>query len=128
MKEKRLYYILALLAVAGCSKKDKDYLATEQLYEQFQNTGLQYHPFVRWWWNGDKVDADELVRELHLLKEAGIGGVEHAYLVLEGKLLKAGTPEELAADPVVRSHYLGSNFELRKKEYSQFMPSTALKQ
>ena len=42
---------------------------------------------------------------------------DRAYLVFEGQLLKAGTPEELANDPVVRSHYLGSNFELRKKEF-----------
>ena len=31
---------------------------------------------VRWWWNGDKVDTVELKRELQLLHEAGIGGVE----------------------------------------------------
>ena len=31
---------------------------------------------VRWWWNGNKVEAGELVRELHVLKAAGIGGVE----------------------------------------------------
>jgi len=42
---------------------------------------------------------------------------DRAYLVFEGQLLKSGTPEELASDPVVRSHYLGSNFELRKKEF-----------
>lgn len=42
---------------------------------------------------------------------------DRAYLVFEGKLLKTGTPEELASDPVVRSHYLGSNFELRKKDF-----------
>ena len=42
---------------------------------------------------------------------------DRAYLVFEGQLLKAGTPEELASDPIVRSHYLGSNFELRKKEF-----------
>ncbi len=36
----------------------------------------QYRPWVRWWWNGDKVEASEIVRELHVLKEAGIGGVE----------------------------------------------------
>ena len=36
----------------------------------------QTKPFVRWWWNGDKVDTIELKRELHLLHEAGIGGVE----------------------------------------------------
>lgn len=46
------------------------------LYELFRNPTLNYHPFVRWWWNGDKVEAKELIRELRLLKEAGIGGVE----------------------------------------------------
>lgn len=46
------------------------------LYKKFKNPDSTFHPFVRWWWNGDKVEANELVRELHLLKEAGIGGVE----------------------------------------------------
>jgi hypothetical protein len=46
------------------------------LYDLFKNPPSSYRPFVRWWWNGDKVKKDELVRELHLLKEAGIGGVE----------------------------------------------------
>ena len=36
----------------------------------------QERPWVRWWWNGDKVDTLELKRELRLLHEAGIGGVE----------------------------------------------------
>lgn len=64
------------LVLASCQPSNRDCLTTEQIYEQFQNPGSQYHPFVRWWWNGDKIEADELVRELHLLKEAGIGGVE----------------------------------------------------
>jgi hypothetical protein len=51
-------------------------LTCEELYQEFQQPISKYHPFVRWWWNGDKVEADELVRELRLLKEAGIGGVE----------------------------------------------------
>ncbi|MCI0523249.1 MAG: glycoside hydrolase family 2 [Bacteroidales bacterium] len=46
------------------------------LYEIFMDPGLRYRPFVRWWWNGNKVEAAELVRELRLLREAGIGGVE----------------------------------------------------
>ena len=46
------------------------------LYKLFKNPDSIYRPFVRWWWNGDKVEAKELIRELHLLKEAGIGGVE----------------------------------------------------
>ncbi len=46
------------------------------LYSIFKNPDTIYHPFVRWWWNGDKVEKDELARELRLLKAAGIGGVE----------------------------------------------------
>jgi len=45
-------------------------------YRVFRNPDPVYHPFVRWWWNGDKVEAAELIRELRLLKDAGIGGVE----------------------------------------------------
>jgi lipopolysaccharide export system ATP-binding protein len=40
---------------------------------------------------------------------------DRAYLMFEGKILKAGTAEELAEDPIVRKVYLGQNFELRRK-------------
>jgi lipopolysaccharide export system ATP-binding protein len=40
---------------------------------------------------------------------------DRAYLMFEGKLLKAGTAEELAADEQVRKVYLGRNFELKRK-------------
>ena len=40
---------------------------------------------------------------------------DRAYLMFEGKLLKAGTAEELAADEVVRKVYLGKHFELKRK-------------
>ena len=39
---------------------------------------------------------------------------DKTYLMFEGGILKAGTPEELATDPMVRKVYLGQNFELRK--------------
>ena len=51
-------------------------LRSGELYKLFRDPQSIYRPFVRWWWNGDKVEADELKRELHILKEAGIGGVE----------------------------------------------------
>jgi lipopolysaccharide export system ATP-binding protein len=38
---------------------------------------------------------------------------DRAYLLFEGKILKSGTAEELAADEQVRRVYLGENFELR---------------
>jgi len=40
---------------------------------------------------------------------------DRAYLLFEGKILKAGTPEELAADEQVRRVYLGKHFELKRK-------------
>lgn len=41
---------------------------------------------------------------------------DRAYLIFEGKILKDGTAEELAADEQVRRVYLGQNFELRRKK------------
>ncbi len=40
---------------------------------------------------------------------------DRAYLLFEGRILKQGTAEELAADETVRRVYLGKNFELRRK-------------
>ncbi|MCE2937243.1 MAG: LPS export ABC transporter ATP-binding protein [Cyclobacteriaceae bacterium] len=41
---------------------------------------------------------------------------DRAYLMVEGKLFKSGTSEELANDPLVRKVYLGQNFQLRKAQ------------
>ena len=38
---------------------------------------------------------------------------DRAYLLFEGKILKSGTAEQLAADERVRKVYLGQNFQLR---------------
>ena len=42
---------------------------------------------------------------------------DRAYLMFEGKLLKAGTAEDLASDPQVRKVYLGEHFELKRKSF-----------
>lgn len=42
---------------------------------------------------------------------------DRAYLLIEGKIYKHGTAEELAADEEVRRLYLGRNFELKRKDY-----------
>ena len=41
---------------------------------------------------------------------------DRTYLMFEGSILKAGKPEDLANDEMVRKVYLGQNFELRKKK------------
>ncbi|MFT2009632.1 LPS export ABC transporter ATP-binding protein [Pontibacter sp. 13R65] len=40
---------------------------------------------------------------------------DRAYLLFEGKILKSGTAEDLAADETVRRVYLGKHFELKRK-------------
>lgn len=47
-----------------------------ELFKKFQNPSDEARPFVRWWWNGGKVVEKELIRELDILKEKGISGVE----------------------------------------------------
>lgn len=42
---------------------------------------------------------------------------DRAYLLIDGKIFKHGTAEELAEDEQVRRLYLGRNFELRRKDY-----------
>ena len=75
----------------------------------------------------DPIAVEDIQNIVRKLKEWNIGIVitdhnvhetlsitDRAYLLFEGRVLKAGTAEELAADPVVKKVYLGSNFELRK--------------
>ena len=42
---------------------------------------------------------------------------DRAYLLFEGKILFQGTPEELAANQVVREKYLSNSFVLRRKDF-----------
>jgi lipopolysaccharide export system ATP-binding protein len=42
---------------------------------------------------------------------------DRAYLLIEGKIFQHGTAEELAENEQVRRLYLGTNFELRRKDW-----------
>lgn len=44
---------------------------------------------------------------------------DRAYLLFEGKILFHGTPEELAANPIVRKNYLGRDFELKRRSKAE---------
>lgn len=76
----------------------------------------------------DPIAVEEIQSIVAKLKEKNIGILitdhnvnetlsitDRAYLMFEGKLLKAGTAEELAADEQVRRVYLGKHFELKRK-------------
>ena len=51
-------------------------LRTDDMYTAFKDPINTSKPFVRWWWNGNRIVKEELVRELDMLKSLGIGGVE----------------------------------------------------
>ena len=76
----------------------------------------------------DPIAVEDIPRIVEQLKtkNSGILNTDHnvqetrsitdrAYLLYDGKILKSGSAEELAADEQVRRVYLGQNFELRRK-------------
>jgi len=66
-----LYLLSFTLILIGCAKEQKD-----SFYQGFVKYPAEARPFVRWWWNGNHIESDEIIRELDILKKAGIGGVE----------------------------------------------------
>ena len=46
---------------------------TLKLYEKFQNPSVEYRGKPFWSWNG-KLDKEELLRQVHVMKEMGFGG------------------------------------------------------
>ena len=76
----------------------------------------------------DPIAVEEIQSIVNSLKKKNIGILitdhnvdetlsitDRSYLMFEGKLLKSGTSEELAADEKVRKLYLGQRFELKRK-------------
>ena len=64
----------------------------------------------------DPIAVEDIQSIVATLKNKNIGVIitDRTYLLYEGKILKTGTAEELAADPMVRKVYLGQHFELKK--------------
>ena len=42
----------------------------------FMKPSLQFAPFARWWWPGNNVTKEELIREVNLFADNHFGGVE----------------------------------------------------
>lgn len=77
----------------------------------------------------DPIAVEDIQMIVAALKEKNIGILitdhnvqetlsitDRAYLMFEGKILKAGSAEELAEDEMVRKVYLGQNFILKKRQ------------
>jgi len=76
----------------------------------------------------DPIAVEDIQSIISVLKKKNIGILitdhnvqetlaitDRTYLMFEGKILKEGTPEELAKDEIVRKVYLGKNFEFKRK-------------
>jgi hypothetical protein len=60
----------------GCQKQQPHSGRLDEVFQGFQNPPADSRLFVRWWWNGNRLDKTEILRELDVMKDAGIGGVE----------------------------------------------------
>ena len=68
--------VAASPTLAQAAVKSGELRFDSELYKRFRNPELKYHPYFRWWWPDGRVEADEIVREMRMLKGVGIGGVE----------------------------------------------------
>ncbi len=55
---------------------DAPILRADNLYDGFKNPPNTARPFVRWRWDANCPAEQEIIRQLDVLKQAGIGGVE----------------------------------------------------
>ena len=83
----------------------------------------------------DPIAVEDIQSIVATLKQKNIGVIitdhnvdetlaitDRTYLLYEGKILKTGTAEELAADEMVRRVYLGKNFELKRNHRFELEP------
>ena len=68
--------ILLMDPLVGCVQSTPKSNNLEEYFSGFQNPPVNSRLFVRWWWNGNRLDKNEVLRELDVMKAAGIGGVE----------------------------------------------------
>jgi len=60
----------------GCVNPALEKGSLDEIYKGFKNPPADARLFVRWWWNGNRLSEKEILRELDVMKAAGIGGVE----------------------------------------------------
>jgi hypothetical protein len=60
----------------GCVNPSLQEGNLDEYFKGFQDPPAGSRLFVRWWWNGNRLTSEEILRELDVMQAAGIGGVE----------------------------------------------------
>lgn len=69
------------------------------LFQYFQKPPAEAKPFYRWWWNGNRVTKQEVIRELEIMKSVGAGGVEINPIALNPEIMNPpGIPLDWLSD------------------------------
>ncbi|HEY4785005.1 MAG TPA: glycosyl hydrolase [Bacteroidales bacterium] len=83
-----IFFVLGLLLLGTTAfysqeTQKKHWLEYKDLsLQKFNDPGLDYAPYTRWWWPGNDVTKDELIREINLFANNHFGGVEIQPLAL----------------------------------------------
>ena len=72
MANLRFIAFVIFIVLLSCNSEQEE----TRLFDGFQNPPAEARPFVRWWWNGNQLEANEIVRQIEVLHQAGLGGVE----------------------------------------------------
>ena len=92
---RRWLSVLALFGLLGVPAGGGAATAPDPLFDSFARPPQRLRPFVRWWWNGSRVTEAEILRQLDVMKAAGIGGFEINTIAMRDDVPKDG----LAAFP-----------------------------
>ncbi len=68
--------VVLINSYLGCVNQASIEQDIQAIYNGFMHPPVESKLFVRWWWNGNRLAKQEILRELDVMKAAGIGGVE----------------------------------------------------
>src|SRR3954447_7554194 len=66
-------FVLAAMALAAATRSSAD---LDRLEHSFERPPDDARIMMRWWWFGPAVTRPQLEREMKLMREGGIGGIE----------------------------------------------------
>ncbi len=88
----KVVVLVALFTFSNCSQNiNKKGQKDDVLFSGFENPPADSRPFVRWWWNGNHLEKNEIIRQLDVLQKAGIGGVEINPIAMPEEATAIGT-------------------------------------